>query len=119
MKKKDLIIAFMPLVILVILSVIGLALIAASPFIAKELEKKNEVVEQYENGLDELDIEYDDDNYQYIVYTGNKDKGTLKQYIVKLEDVVVIPYTENEVHFEITKGGKCKLYFFVKWEVEE
>ena len=113
MKKK---IQKILLIIWLICSVIG-CLVIITLAIIKNTED-NTIVETYENGLDELALEYDDDNYQYIVYTGNKDKGTLKQYYVKLEDVVVIPYTENEVHFEITKGGKCKLYFFIKWEVE-
>lgn len=78
----------------------------------------NTIVKTYESGLDEIDLEYDEDNHQYDVYVGNEDKGTLKHYIVKLENVVLIPDVDNEVHFEITKSGKCKLYFFIKWDVE-
>ncbi len=114
MKKK---IQKIALIIWLICSVIGcLAIITLA--IIKNTED-NTVVKVYENGLDELDLEYDDDNHQYIVYVGSEDKGTLKQYYVKLEDVVLIPDVDNEVHFEITKSGKCKLYFFIKWEVEE
>lgn len=114
MKNKDLIIAFMPLLILIIISITGLVIIAASPFIAKELEKKNEIVEQYESALDEISITYDDDYYQYDVFVFK----TETHYFVPLEDVVLIPDVDNEAYIEITRGGKCKLYFFIKWEVE-
>ena len=106
-------------IFLVIWSILFIGIIITFAFLLGTKKQEDTVVKVYENGLDELDLEYDDDNKQYIVYVGSEDKGTLKQYYVKLEDVVLIPDVDNEVHFEITKSGKCKLYFFIKWEVEE
>lgn len=100
----------------------GLTLIAALllvliiPLTCQKVD--DPVVESYESGNDEIAIVYDDDYFQYDVWIGNADKGTLKHYIVKLEDVVLIPDVVNEAYIEITRSGKCKLYFFIKWEVE-
>ena len=104
------------LIIWLICSVIG-CLVIITLAIIKNTED-NTIVATYESGLDEIAIDFDDDKLRYDVCVGNADKGTLKHYIVKLEDVVVIPFTENEAYIEITKSGKCKLYFFIKWEVE-
>lgn len=106
-------------IFLVIWSILFIGIVITFIFLLGIKKPEDTVVKVYENGLDELNLEYDEDNKQYIVYVGSEDKGTLKQYYVKLEDAYVIPSTENEVHFEITKSGKYKLYFFIKWEVEE
>ena len=113
MKRKGLIIFWICWFILIALGIITIV------FMTIDKKANDEVVESYESGLDEIAIDFDDDKLEYDVCIGNTDKGTLKHYFVKLEDVVVIPYTENEAYIEITKSGKCKLYFFIKWEVEE
>ncbi len=109
MKKKTL------LLVGIIFNFIAIALVVilGTYAIIKNTEDKT-IVETYESGLDEISIDYDVDNKQYDVYIFK----TNKHYFVKENDFIVIPYTENEVNIEITKGGKCKLYFFIKWEAE-
>ena len=110
MKKK---IQKIALIIWLICSVIGCLTIITLAIIKNT--EDNTIVESYESGLDEIAIDFDDDKLEYDVFVFK----TEKHYFVKLEDVVVIPFTENEAYIEITKSGKCKLYFFIKWEVEE
>jgi len=74
----------------------------------------NTIVETYEDSLDGMSIDFDTENHQYDVLIF----ATKKHYFVKLKDVVLVPYTENEIYIEVTKSGKCKLYFFIKWEGE-
>lgn len=112
MKSKGLIIFWICLIVNIIVFAITIT------HVAIEKKEDNTIVETYESGLDEMAIDFDDDKLEYDVCIGSVDKGTLKHYFVKLEDVVVIPFTENEAYIEITKSGKCKLYFFIKWEVE-
>ena len=70
---------------------------------------QNVVVETYESTLDDISVDYDDDNKQYDVFVNNK------HYYVAEEEIKVLPYYKNEVVVEITKNGKCNLIFYIEY----
>ena len=69
----------------------------------------NKVVESYESTIDEIAVDYDDDNKQYDVFVNNK------HYYVAEDEIKVLPYYKNEVVVEITKNGKCNLIFYIEY----
>lgn len=101
-------------IIVLILNLIGLVIaISLCLYVIIDKQQSNEIVASYQTPEDEIDLEFDDDNHRYEVWVNNE------RYYVKVDEAILIPYDENEVYVEITKSGKCKLYFFIKWEVEE
>lgn len=79
---------------------------------AEERKNENEIVETYENSLDEISVTYDDDNHLYDVFVNNQ------HYFISDTEIKVLPYYKNEVYVEITRNGKCYLYFFIKVDFE-
>jgi len=69
----------------------------------------SKVVESYESTLDDISVDYDDDNKQYEVFVNNK------HYYVAEDEIKVLPYYKNEVVVEITKNGKCNLIFYIEY----
>jgi len=69
----------------------------------------SKVVESYESTLDDISVDYDDDNKQYDVFVNNK------HYYVAEDEIKVLPYYKNEVVVEITKNGKCNLIFYIEY----
>ena len=69
----------------------------------------SKVVETYESTLDDISVDYDDDNKQYDVFVNNK------HYYVAEDEIKVLPYYKNEVVVEITKNGKCNLIFYIEY----
>lgn len=76
-------------------------------------QQSNEIVATYESTLDNIQVDYDDDNYRYDVFVYDT------HYFVAEDKIKILPYYKNEVVVEITRNGKCNLYFFIKFEVEE
>lgn len=103
-----------PLFIAVLsLNLIGLVIAISSLIYAIIYKQQStEIVASYQTPEDKIDLEFDDDNHRYEVWVNNQ------RYYVKVNEAILIPYDENEVYVEITRNGKCKLYFFIKWEVE-
>lgn len=101
-------------IIVLIINLIGLVIaISLLLYVIIDKQQSNEIVATYESTLDNIQVDYDDDNHRYEVWVNNE------RYYVKVDEAILIPYDENEVYVEITRNGKCKLYFFIKWEVEE
>ena len=69
----------------------------------------SKVVESYESTLDDISVDYDDDNKRYEVFVNNK------HYYVAEDEIKVLPYYKNEVVVEITKNGKCNLIFYIEY----
>ena len=69
----------------------------------------SKVVETYESTLDDISVDYDDDNKRYEVFVNNK------HYYVAEDEIKVLPYYKNEVVVEITKNGKCNLIFYIEY----
>lgn len=106
MKKASIIVLIINLIVLVI---------AISLFIYAIIYKQqsNEIVATYESTLDNIQVDYDDENHSYDVWVNDT------HYFVAEDNIKTLPYYKNEVVVEITRNGKCKLYFFIKFEVEE
>lgn len=77
-----------------------------------DIRQSNEIVATYESTLDNIQVDYDDENHNYDVWVDNT------HYRVAEDDIKTLPYYKNEVVVEITRNGKCKLYFFIKWGAE-
>ena len=75
--------------------------------------QQNEIVATYESSLDDIGIDYDDDNHRYDVFVNNT------HYYVNEDKIKLLPYYKNEVVVEITRSGKCYLYFFIELEVQD
>jgi len=78
-------------------------------FAFKPKTTSSKVVESYESTLDDISVDYDDDNKQYDVFVNNK------HYYVAEDEIKVLPYYKNEVVVEITKNGKCNLIFYIEY----
>lgn len=95
---------------IVIVSILISTLCIALTIKAIEIKiTSNKVVETYESTLDEISVDYDDDNKQYEVFVNNK------LYYVAEDEIKVLPYYKNEVVVEITKNGKCNLIFYIEY----
>ena len=93
-------------IVSILMSILCIALVV------KTIEIKttsNKVVETYESTLDDISVDYDDDNKQYDVFVNNK------HYYVAEDEIKVLPYYKNEVVVEITKNGKCNLIFYIEY----
>ena len=101
--------------ITIIILLVGLIVFVLSALIfGFEFDKyQNTIVETYESTLDNIQVDYDDDNHRYDVYVYDT------HYLVAEDKIKTLPYYKNEVVVEITRNGKCNLYFYIKFEVEE
>jgi len=82
-------------------------------FLVSCTKPKTEIVATYESTLDNIQVDYDDEKQEYDVFVDGQ------HHFVSEDNIKVLPYYKNEVVFEIDSKGQYKLYFYIKYEVEE